>query len=186
MIKIFINILRVGIDNFEKIYQKYKGIVYAVCYRILGNEHDAYDASQEAFLKLSKNMHLLKNKALEQAWVISAARCASFDLIKKEKQMPQEVGLDQLEPYLPVKEKSPEELVLGEEAVNRIYDTIKTLDPKYATVLIYRYYFDLKQAEIAEISGLKLNTVSTRLRRGTELLRNALHENAEQRKEAKI
>lgn len=50
--------------------------------------------------------------------------------------MPQEVGLDQLEPYLPVKEKSPEELVLGEEAVNRI------MTPQNARPQI-RHRFDL-------------------------------------------
>lgn len=181
----FVNLLHVIMDNFEKVYQTYKPVVYSVCYRILKNEHDAKDAMQDAFIKLSKNMHLLKNKNMEQAWVITAARCASIDFIKKENKVPDDVDLGIVEPYVAGQNSDPEDIVIGKEAVNRIYEAIQTLDPKYAILLIYKLYFDLKAPEIASLLNLNINTTNTRLRRGFELLRSALYDCADREKEAR-
>lgn len=173
---IFMQIFGITAGNFEKFYYKYKDLVFSVCRRILKNEEDASDASQETFSKLFKNRDLLRDETLERQWVIEAARCVSLDMLRKERRMPSMTSLDEVEPFLAQEDRNPESIVLGEESVDRIYNAIDKLDLKYATPLVYKYYFDLKPAEIARFLGLNINTVNTRLRRGQLTLKRSLYE----------
>lgn len=175
-----VNLLHVIADNFDKVYEKYKKLVFSVCFNILNNKADASDAMQETFMKLYKNMSLLKHKDMEQAWVVEAARCAAYDWIKKENQEPEKVNIDKLQPFICDINETPEEIFIGIESINKICDTMKQLDEKYATILIYRYYFELSPTEIAKLFNMSINTVYTRLRRGTDLLRVALRREREE------
>lgn len=132
---------------------------------------------QETFAKLVKNMDLLRDKTLEKQWVIEAARCASFDMLKKRRRMPEETSLDDVEDYLSHEQSNPENIFLEEQNIDRIYNAVKNLDEKYSIPLVYKFYFDLKPAEIARMLDLNVNTVNTRLRRGQLMLQRTLNVN---------
>ena len=71
---------------FAQLYDRYEKPIYNYCLRLLGNEHDAQDATQDAFLKVMRRLPKLGDRELEFGpYVYTAARNASYDMIGKRK-----------------------------------------------------------------------------------------------------
>lgn len=69
------------VEFFEALVEKYSGMVYAVCMRILRNAHDAQDTVQETFLALAGNAHRIR--ANVASWLHGTARNLALKHIRK-------------------------------------------------------------------------------------------------------
>ncbi|MET3574428.1 RNA polymerase sigma factor SigW [Bhargavaea ullalensis] len=165
---------------FEEIVSLYQNRLYQVCYRMLGNRHEAEDITQEAFIRAYINLHTFDQKRKFSTWLYRIATNLCIDRIRKKKPdafldapVPGTEGLDH---YSSIAHDSPlpEEEVERMELQDRVQYEIGRLPDKYRSAIVLRYIEELPLQEISEILELPLGTVKTRIHRGREALRKQM------------
>lgn len=165
---------------FEDIVDFYKDKVFQLCYRMLGDRHEAEDIAQEAFLRAYVNIHTFQMNRKFSTWLYRIATNLCIDRMRKKKPdyfLDAEVaGTEGLDMYsqLPSDTKLPEEELVNLELKERIEVEIQKLPDKYRSVIVLKYIEDLSLKEISDILHLPLGTVKTRIHRGRDALRKSL------------
>jgi len=167
-------------NAFGEIVEIYKNKVYQLCYRMLGNRHEAEDAAQEAFIRAYVNINTFNQNRKFSTWLFRIATNLCIDKIRKKKPdyyLDAEVaGTEGLTLYsqIPSKTEPPEAEVESLELQETIQREITKLPEKYRSVIVLKYIEELSLNEISEILDLPLGTVKTRIHRGREALRQQL------------
>ncbi|MDL4841255.1 RNA polymerase sigma factor SigW [Aquibacillus rhizosphaerae] len=165
---------------FEDVVTFYQNKVYQICFRVIGNAHEAEDLAQETFIRAYVNIHSFDDKRKFSTWLYRIATNISIDRIRKKKPdyfLDAEVkGTDGLDMYsqLPAEQLLPEEEVESLELQSYIQQEIMQLPTKYRSVIALRFVDELSLAEISEILSIPVGTVKTRIHRGREALRKRL------------
>ncbi|AGT30592.1 RNA polymerase sigma factor SigW [Geobacillus genomosp. 3] len=180
-IKKRIKAIRKGDQNaYADLVDLYKDKIYRLCYRMLGNRHEAEDAAQEAFIRAYIHIDKYNPDMKFSTWLYRIATNLTIDKLRKRKP---DVYLDEelngtdgltMQAQLPSREMSPEEAVESLELQETVQRAIEQLPEKYRSVLVLKYIEDLSLQEISEILELPVGTVKTRLHRGREALRRQL------------
>ena len=163
-------------DNVE-IYQDK---VFQICYRMLGNRHEAEDVAQEAFLRAYLNIHTFKKDLKFSSWLYRIATNLCIDRMRKKKPdyyLVSEVsGTDGLTLYsqIPSEQRTPDQDVENMELSETIQQEISKLPEKYRSVIVLRYIDELSLNEISDVLELPLGTVKTRIHRGRDQLKEQL------------
>jgi len=181
LIKKRIKQVKKGDQNaFAEIVDIYKDKIYQLCYRMLGNAHEAEDISQEAFIRAYVNIHTYDMNKKFSTWLYRIATNLSIDRIRKKKPdfyLDAEVsGTDGLNMYSQVAAdvSLPEDELETLELQQTIQNEILKLPDKYRTVIVLKYIDELSLNEISEILTIPVGTVKTRIHRGREALRKQL------------
>ncbi|MCA1032941.1 RNA polymerase sigma factor SigW [Bacillus timonensis] len=181
IIKNRIKQLKNGDQNaFAEIVEIYKDKVFQLCYRMLGNRHEAEDIAQEAFIRAYVNIHRYDVEKKFSTWLYRIATNLSIDRIRKKKPdyyLDAEVaGAEGLTMYshLAADVPLPEDEVESMELQETIQAEILKLPDKYRSAIVLKYIEELSLKEIGEILDLPVATVKTRIHRGREALRKQL------------
>jgi RNA polymerase sigma-70 factor, ECF subfamily len=167
-------------NAFAEIVELFQDKLYRICYRMLGNQHEAEDIAQEAFVRAFINIHTFDTNRKFSTWLYRIGTNLCIDRIRKKKPdyyLDAEVaGTEGLNMYsqIPSKEELPEQEVLKMEMQDRVQYEISRLPDKYRAVIVLKYMEDLPLQEISEILEMPLGTVKTRIHRGREALRKQL------------
>jgi RNA polymerase sigma-70 factor, ECF subfamily len=167
-------------NAYAEIVELYKDKVFQICFRMLGNRHEAEDISQEAFIRAYVNIQTFNQKRKFSTWLFRIATNLCIDRIRKKKPdyyLDAEVkGTEGLTMYSQVAANTPlpEEEVEDMELQATIQHEISKLPEKYRSVIVLKYIEELPLLEISEILDLPLGTVKTRVHRGREALRKQL------------
>ena len=70
---------------FKTFYELYKNLAYNVCYRILNNNEDADDATQEVFIKAFKSIRKFRGEAKLSTWLYQIAVNTSLNYVRRKK-----------------------------------------------------------------------------------------------------
>jgi RNA polymerase sigma-70 factor (ECF subfamily) len=167
-------------NAYGEIVEIYKDKVFHLCYRMLGNRHEAEDMAQEAFIRAYINIASFNINLKFSTWLYRIATNLCIDRIRKKKPdfyLDAEVsGTDGLTMYsqIPADTSLPEEDVENLELQETIQKEISRLPEKYRSVIVLKYIEELSLNEISEILDMPLGTVKTRIHRGREALRQQL------------
>lgn len=173
-------VIRGDQDAFGEIVEIYKNSVYQLCYRMLGNRHEAEDMAQEAFLRAYVNINSFNQSLKFSTWLFRIATNLCIDRIRKKKPdhyLDAEVaGTEGLTMYSQIASDTPlpETEVESLELHEAVQKEILKLPEKYRSAIILKYIEELSLNEISEILDLPLGTVKTRIHRGREALRQQL------------
>lgn len=181
IVKIRIKQVLKGDQNaFSEIVEIYKDKVFQICYRMLGNRHEAEDISQEAFMRAFANIQSFNIQMKFSTWLYRIATNLCIDRIRKKKPdyfLDAEVaGTDGLTMYSQIAADTvlPEEELEALELQETIQAEIVKLPEKYRSAIVLKYVEELSLKEISAILDLPIGTVKTRIHRGREALRNQL------------
>jgi RNA polymerase sigma factor (sigma-70 family) len=156
---------------FEALVGRHGPMVLGVCRRVLGNEADAEDAFQATFLVLARKAGSVARPELLAGWLFGVAcrvaRKARAQLARRRR-LEAEGGLAPMLPQDPLQEAAMEELrsLLDEE--------LRRLPMKYQAPLVLCYLEGLTNEEAAQQLGWPTGSMSYRLARGREMLRERL------------
>jgi len=178
--------LRCGEDEaFEQLVRQHTGRLLAVARRLLGNEPDAQDAVQEAFLSAFKALGQFTGTAKLSTWlhriVINAALMKLRGRRRKHEESIEELlprfdeqgeWSSQVAPW----EISSDALLQQQETRALVRHCINRLPDTYRTVLLLRDIEDLNTEEVAEALGITPNAVKIRLHRARQALRTLLEQ----------
>ena len=143
------------------LFDQYHNMVYRIALAILHSTHDAEDITQTVFLKLLNGCSA-PQKDKERAWLTKVTINACNDLMRSFWRR----KIEPLDNSIAFSE--PEEMLL--------FDAVMTLPAKYRIVIHLHYYEGYSGAEIAEMLQVKPSTISMRMHRARNMLRNSLKE----------
>ena len=176
--------LRAGDDEaFELVVRTYSGRLLAVTRRILGNDEDARDAVQDAFLSAFRSLDRFEGGSLLSTWLHRIAVNAALMRLRTRRRKPEE----SIETLLPVYKDDghhqerfsswtePADVSMA-RAENRalVRRCIEGLPDTYRTVLVLRDIEELDTEETARALGISGNAVKIRLHRARQALRTLL------------
>jgi RNA polymerase sigma-70 factor (ECF subfamily) len=165
-------------DAFELLVSRHKNKVYTTILLIVKNTDTAEDLVQDTFIKA---IHTMKSGRYNEegkfsSWICRIAHNLAIDYFRKEKRSPMiniEDGSNIFN-NLSFSEESIESLQIKEETHERLRELIQQLPEAQKEVLIMRHYADMSFQEIAETTGVSINTALGRMRYALINLRKKL------------
>lgn len=157
--------------SYEKLIKANKEYLYKLAFLYVKNEQDALDIIQETVYKGFLNINKLKNAQFFNTWLSRILINTSIDFIKKRDR----------ELYTPITNIDHSSIYIQYntskiESNLDLYNAIDLLKYEYKTVIILKYFEDMKIDEISKILDIPKNTVKTYLKRGRESLSKILKE----------
>ena len=173
------------LDAFETLANRYETRVYSLAVRMLRQEQDAEDVTQQTFLSALENLNGFRGEAAFATWLLRIATHAALKVIRKRKGLDTvslEETTDETDRYdtIPHPEyiadwrQSPTELVRRNEIQRLLDQALATLDEKHRLVFLLRDVEGLSVKETAEALGLSESNTKVRLLRARLQLREQL------------
>jgi len=165
--------------SLEILIRRYLKPIYGFVYRYVGNSQDAEDITQDAFVKMWRNLKRFDKRKSFKTWVFTIAKNTAMDVLKKKKTIPfsefdNEEGENILTETLADQRFLADKVFERASIVQLLQSAIDNLLPKYRLVLSLRYNDNLNFREIAEILGEPLNTIKSRHRRALTIFKKNL------------
>ena len=166
------------VDSFNQLIKRWERPIYALAYRTLGREEDARDVCQETFLRAYRAINGFKGQAKFSSWLYRIALNLCRDWMRRQRrtptvQAPEDVDLADL-----AAERGPSESIetlVGRRQLGRaVAAAMATLPEEQRTAIVLKEYHGLTFQEIAEMQGVPLSTVKTRLYQGLSVVRRQL------------
>ena len=152
---------------FEQLMKRHEGLLYRVCYRLLGNPDDANDVCQEVMVKVFGYLPKFEGRSMFKTWLMQIARNTSFTMHAKLKRRRELHDMLERE----TEDEPTDRMRTDAMDVESILSTLKEQDRE---VLIMRFIAELQFYEIAEVCDISLSAAKMRVYRATEALKNKL------------
>jgi len=171
-------------DAYGQLIAPYEKPIYNFCLRMLSNAQDAQDLSQEVFIKVYKNISKYKSRdgASFKNWLYRLANNACIDEIRKRKSRvhpesldkPMELDENEMERQIDSGLATPEETAIKNERRAAVGNAIRKLPAEFRRMIVLRDLRGLSYEEIADITGVKLGTVKSKINRARGKLRELI------------
>jgi RNA polymerase sigma-70 factor (ECF subfamily) len=160
-------------DAFRTLVDREGPAIIRACHRILGDLHEAEDASQEAFVTAFRALGTWRQDGPFGAWL---KRIAVRVAIRRSQRRRSVTWLDPMNPGSGdvAGGADPAVVTLRSERANDVRSALARLDEPYREVVALRFFGDLSLSEIADQTGRPLGTVKTHLHRGLLRLRASI------------
>jgi len=154
--------------SFAAIYQAYRKPLYRYCLAFARDAGMAEDATQEAFIRLHKNLGTLHGGDSVRCWLFTVARNEMLGVFRNQRfQVPFEE--DQA-----ADPDTPATILEQEESAELVRRMLNELIDEYREVLVLREYEDFSYVQIAEITSSSLPAVKSRLYHARQALAERL------------
>lgn len=167
---------RGGEEAFARLVALHEKRVYALTLRITGNQEDAADAAQEAFLSAWRGLPNFRGDAGFSTWLYRLASNAAIDHLRKNRRQRGEASLDDEALGVDAVDAAPslQERAESAELREAVRRSMGELSWEHREVLDLREYQELSYEEISERLGVDLGTVKSRISRARSALRKIL------------
>jgi len=168
-------------EAFAVLVRRHADLVYTVVLRVVGNEDDADDVAQEAFVRAHRALGRFRGDSKFSSWLYRIAVNRALTHLKKRKRRGATVDLasgPHIEAAVESVEtgKDPASFVLDEEFRRQVREAVGELPPRYRAVVTLFYLEERSYKEVAEILGVPMGTLKTHLHRARSLLKDLLTE----------
>jgi RNA polymerase sigma-70 factor (ECF subfamily) len=169
---------------FDNLVRKHKDKLFNLVYWFLGDYQEANDCAQEIFIKVFKSLKKFRFEAAFSTWLYRIAtntcknrlKSLAYRWKKKTVSLENPEGSKSVNPSFELEDNSPSPVneLEKKERLMLIKKAINALPEEQNRVVVLRDIQGLSYEEIADITGLNLGTVKSRLARGRLELRNKL------------
>jgi len=175
LIKLYLN----GDESvLEELLRRHKSKIYTSIYLLVKDQYLAEDIFQDAFIKVINTLR--SGKYNEEGkflpWVMRIAHNLVIDYFRREKRAPVITSADGTDVFstLQFSEENAEDRILREQTHMDLRSMIRLLPEDQKEVLIMRHYADLSFKEIADLTGVSINTALGRMRYALSNLRKMM------------
>jgi len=162
---------------FVALYRRHKDAVYRLALLYAGSAHAAADVTQEAFVFfMTKPGHYDPGRGTLAAWLCGVARNLARKQFagREDATDPSELADDSAPLEEHIEYQTPLEKLLRDEAAEEVRQALARLAPHYRDVLILCELSELSYAEAAQVCGIDIGTVRSRLSRARAQLAQRL------------
>ena len=184
-------------NAFEQLFWRYHEKIYTFVWHRLQDHTESEDATQETFVRALEALPTLKANNTFGTWLHTIAKNICNDILRKRaREVPLSVAHDAfveplssnttnhtVEDYVWASDADtcdPEGMLARNELKMRVHEAIANLPPAQRDVVVLHHIEEMPVAEVAQILGIPIGTVLSRLARAREALRDALAQYVEE------
>ena len=166
-------------DAFEPLVEKYKRKVFRLAYQVLRDQEEALDAAQEAFVKAFRALPAFKGDSAFYTWLFRITMNVALDRRRQRAARAKSLGGESVTPEewertAVSTDPDPEDVATSAERRDRIRKGLDSLSEHHRAIIILSDIEGLQYREIAEVLGIPMGTVMSRLHHARKRLREAL------------
>jgi RNA polymerase sigma-70 factor (ECF subfamily) len=171
---------RGDLDALTTLVSRYQNRLYRFLLRLVRDRSEAEDLFQQTWIHVAEKIRHFDPSRNFDAWLFTVARNLAIDHLRRIRPASldqpvsegesQETALDRLVAHGP----APLDRILENERANRVGTALDELPFAYREVMTLRFEEEMRIEEIAQVLGIPLSTVKSRLRRSLEQMRNSL------------
>ncbi|MEM6353176.1 MAG: sigma-70 family RNA polymerase sigma factor [Cyanobacteria bacterium J06629_9] len=168
---------------FSELMRRYQSHVEKQLYHLAPDWSDRADLAQEVWIRVYRNIRRLNAPAKFKGWLSRITTNLFYDELRKRKRYAGMVSLDaprhlddgQVDWELPCTEPTPSDTMMTREFYERLQSAISDLPEVFRTTIVLREIRGLPYEEIAELTGVSLGTVKSRIARARYRLQGDLN-----------
>jgi RNA polymerase sigma-70 factor, ECF subfamily len=160
--------------SYEELVSRYERLVGRVIYPYAGTDAAVEDLVQETFLRAYDRLSTFNPEYRFKTWLLAIANNLGIDTLRRRR----EVVEFNPELHAPLM-RGPEAVATEADLARSVRDAVMTLPETYSVPLVLRYAEGLTYAEIAEIIGISVAALKSRLFRARNMLAEKLEEKGE-------
>jgi RNA polymerase sigma-70 factor, ECF subfamily len=175
-----LNDLQRGDDHaIEELLKRYQSKIYRYGMKMCRNPEDAKDVLQDTLLTMARSLRSFRGASSLSTWLYTIARSFCIKKLRKSKFAPAEelslsgVDSDHSGPVSPPSEQ-PDHIFSTKELGTYLNKAVQSLEPMYRDVLLLRDVEGLSAPEVAEVLGLRVDAVKSRLHRARLAVREQM------------
>jgi RNA polymerase sigma-70 factor (ECF subfamily) len=172
---------------FDEMVTRYWNRIYSMVNQLLRNPQDAEEVTQDAFIRAHRGLANFRGDSAFSTWLYQIATNLARNRYwywwrrKRDKSVSFDapVGPDNdltLADVISAEVETPDDITVTQEFVSRIGSGMERLGAKHREILVLRNIKNLTYEEIADILGISIGTVKSRIARARESLRSKLGE----------
>jgi RNA polymerase sigma-70 factor (ECF subfamily) len=159
--------------RFEQAILPHLDAAYNLARWLTRRDQDAEDVVQEAYLRAFQFFDSFRGGD-GRTWLLAIVRNSCYTWLQKNRTLEQTVSFDEEKHGLTLAERGPEARLLQTEDAEMLHDALRELPTEFREVVVLRELEELSYKEIANIAGIPVGTVMSRLARGRERLQEIL------------
>lgn len=180
---LFVSRLQANEDAaYDELVRIYSASIYHVAYRMLGDSADASDVVQDIFLKVFRNIGGFKGEAALKTWIFKIAFSEILNRLRwwKRRHRFSTMSLDEQSNGAPAGDyvadcgPTPEEILQSKEREKAIQQALSRLSHEHRSIVVLRDIEGFSYNEIADVLGISMGTVKSRLARARADLKKSL------------
>jgi RNA polymerase sigma-70 factor (ECF subfamily) len=166
-------------EAFEPLVEKYKRKVFRLAYQVLRDQEEALDVAQEAFVKAFRALPAFKGDSAFYTWLFRITMNVALDRKRQRTTRAKSLGADDVPPEewertATSTDPDPEDVASSAERRERIRKGLDSLSENHRAIIILSDIEGLQYREIAEVLGIPMGTVMSRLHHARKRLREVL------------
>ena len=159
--------------TWDEVVEQHSARVYRLAYRLTGSPHDAEDLTQEVFVRVFRSLDGYTPGTFE-GWLHRITTNLFLDQARRKAKIRFDAFADGAETRIPSRAVTPDSAVLEGIFDDDVENALAALPPDFRAAVVLCDIEGLSYEEIADVLGLKLGTVRSRIHRGRSMLRKAL------------
>ena len=161
---------------FEELVRQTYVSTYTLAYRLTGNEEDARDVVQDAYLRAWRGIGKFRGEAQFSTWMYRITANAAATHVRKRRRHRAEPIDETFEPAETRPEVQPALQAESADSLERIARAVDELPPKLRSLVVLKDVYGLSHEAIAEELGISVPAAKVRLHRARRKLRDLLYE----------
>lgn len=169
---------------FAELLHRYQSHVDRILYHLAPDWQDRADLAQEVWIRVYRNIKRLKEPVKFRGWLSRIATNLFYDELRKRKRVSHPISLDaprrvddgEMEWDIVSDYPSPDDNLATREFYDRLQVAIADLPEAFRTTIVLREIEGLAYEEIAEMTGVSLGTVKSRIARARAKLQSILQQ----------
>jgi len=168
-----------GSDGFRTLVERHGRALFRLAYRMTGNEHDAEDVVQEAFLKAFRRLDQYDERARFSSWLHRIAANCAYDLLRARRRRDESPwpegpeGADAAADF-PAGDPPPDRLVLSAEVRKRVTVAMSRMSAQERAAFVLRHFEGMSIAEIGQALDLEASAAKQSVLRAVRKVRQVL------------
>jgi RNA polymerase sigma-70 factor (ECF subfamily) len=155
-------------ENFDNLYEDYRGKIYRVILRVVRNPLEAEELTQETFIKVERNLPHLKRPESVASWLYRIATNTALDYLRRvnsrDKKGVTELSLEDGK-AISTNTSSPPSSLDRTESTRCVRQYADRLPEQYSVVLVLHDLEGLPLTQVAEVMGSSVGATKVRLHR---------------------
>jgi RNA polymerase sigma-70 factor, ECF subfamily len=158
-------------EAFDRLFRLLQEPLYRYIFSLVGARAPAEDVLQEVFILIYRKIRWLREPELLRPWVYRIATREAFKHLKRERRWTDKAEEESVLLDLPAPSRDEMEPEMIAQLVAQL---VERLSPASRAVIVLHYLHEMPLAEIAEVMGVAVGTVKSRLAYGLDLMRRQL------------
>jgi RNA polymerase sigma-70 factor (ECF subfamily) len=159
--------------SWDEVVRDHGARVYRLAYRLTGNQHDAEDLTQEVFVRVFRSLSQYTPGTFE-GWLHRITTNLFLDQVRRKARIRFEGLPEDAADRLATREVGPAQLLDERTYDDDVQAALDALHPDFRVAVVLCVFEGMTYEEIADLLGIKLGTVRSRIHRGRAALRSAL------------